>query len=91
MPAPSIGRIVHYTIGKGDAVAIANQRAGATRGTFNVAREGDIYPAKVVRVFDPSTTTVNLQVHLDGPDTYWATSRTEGEGAGHWAWPAHVA
>jgi hypothetical protein len=25
--------------------------------------------------------------HLDGTDTYWATSRTEGAGDGHWAWP----
>src|SRR6185437_14898718 len=39
----------------------------------NAVREGDMCAALVVRVFDPST--ANLQVHLDGNDTYWATSR----------------
>ena len=53
----------------------------------NGASEGDECAAMVVRVFDPRTTTANLQVHLDGNDTYWATSRTEGDGAGHWHWP----
>jgi hypothetical protein len=46
----------------------------------NSAREGDQYPAVVVRVFDPSSTTANLQVFLDGNDTYWATSAKLGEG-----------
>lgn len=87
---PSIGRIVHYRIGAGDVVAIANQRVAAGRKDLvdhNVAREDDVYPAMVVRVFDPSVSTANLQVFLDSGDSYWATSRTEGAGAGHWAWP----
>ena len=50
----------------------------------NSASEGQQYPAIIVRVFDPSTTTANLQVHLDGNDTYWATSRQLGEGPGHY-------
>jgi len=54
----------------------------------NHAEAGQTYPAVVVRVFDPSVTTSNLQVLLDGNDTYWATSRLEGEGPGTWAWPA---
>ncbi|MFG2780835.1 hypothetical protein ACGFY7_23645 [Streptomyces prunicolor] len=56
----------------------------------NHAAEGDVCPAMVVRVFHPETTTANLQVFLDGSDTYWATSRTEGEGPSHWAWPERV-
>lgn len=86
---PTIGRIVSYKLGIGDVNAIANQRlaTGAVSGTFNVAREGDVYPAMVVRVFDPSVTTANLKVFLDGGDTYWATSRTEGDDEGHWLWP----
>lgn len=56
----------------------------------NRAVAGQTYPAQVVRVFDPATTTANLQVALDGNDVYWATSRTEGEGAGHWRWPPRV-
>ncbi|KAB2384747.1 hypothetical protein [Actinomadura montaniterrae] len=56
----------------------------------NRAQAGQTYPAMVVRVFDPSATTANLQVSLDGNDTYWATSRTEGDGEGHWVWPPRV-
>ncbi|OLE22369.1 MAG: hypothetical protein AUG49_19325 [Catenulispora sp. 13_1_20CM_3_70_7] len=53
----------------------------------NHAQVGDVYPAVVVRVFDPSVTTANLQVQLDGNDTYWATSRMEGDEPGFWSWP----
>lgn len=52
--------------------------------TGNAAAEDQVYPAIVVRVFDPSVSTANLQVLLDGNDVYWATSATEGEGPGHW-------
>lgn len=91
---PSIGRIVHYKLGAGDVNAIANQRAAAGRkdhAHHNVVREGDVYPAMVVRVFDPSVTTANLQVFLDGGDSYWATSRTESPDTGHWMWPERTA
>jgi hypothetical protein len=57
----------------------------------NPAREGDVCAAMVVRVFDPSVSTANLQVHLDGNDTYWATSRQEGVGPGSWMWPPRAA
>lgn len=53
----------------------------------NRAAAGQVYPAIVVRVFDPRSTTANLQVLLDGVDTYWATSRTERDGEGGWSWP----
>jgi hypothetical protein len=58
----------------------------------NTAREGDVCAATVVRIFDPSVTTANLQVDLDGNDTYWATSRQEGAAGlpGSWAWPPAV-
>lgn len=51
----------------------------------NAVAEGDEYPAVVVRAF--GGTTVNLQVSLDGNDTYWATSRIEGDEPGQWWWP----
>lgn len=54
----------------------------------NFTRKGDVCPAKVVRTFDETVTTANLQVYLDGNDTYWATSRRDGEGPGTWAYPA---
>lgn len=84
----TIGRTVHYTLTEVDAALIASQRKAAGVTAYNVARAGDVYPAQVVRVFNPSVGTANLQVTLDGTDTYWATSRTEGEDAGYWAWPA---
>ncbi|MGW4403445.1 hypothetical protein ACWEJ6_05415 [Nonomuraea sp. NPDC004702] len=33
------------------------------------------------------TAHANLQVHLDGNDTYWVTSRIEGGQPGTWHWP----
>lgn len=54
----------------------------------NHAAAGDVYPAMVVRTFDGHA--ANLQVMLDGTDTYWATSRTEGNGKGFWAWPPRI-
>lgn len=66
---------------------------GATGHVGHVGNEvaaGEVYPAVVVRIFDPSTTTANLQVLLDGADTYWATSRQEAPGEGSWTWPARV-
>lgn len=65
-------------------------RTGHQAHVGNRPFAGQVLPAVIVRVFDPSTTTVNLQVLLDGNDTYWATSRTEGEGEFHWAWPPRV-
>lgn len=56
----------------------------------NHAQAGAVYPAMVVQVWDSNTASANLQVVLDGTDTYWATSRSEGEGEGFWAWPPRV-
>lgn len=94
---PSIGRIVHYTLGVGDVAEIdrlypiINIIDGEShRAQRNPVSAGDVYPAMVVRVFDPSVTTANLQVFLDGDVSHWVTSRTEGDSAGHWAWPPRV-
>lgn len=58
----------------------------------NQASEGDLYPAIVVRTFGGPS--VNLQVFLDGNDTYWATSRSETDAdkreSGKWFWPARA-
>lgn len=106
---PTIGRIVHYTLNEGDAVAINRRRTDFTafqrtlaapvesgdRGATghvahvgNQVRAGDVCAAVIVRTFGGSA--ANLQVLLDGTDTYWATSRSEGEGESHWAWPPRV-
>lgn len=87
---PSIGRIVHYTLTQVDADEI-NQRRVGTAQTGNQAQEGDVYPAMIVRIFGATPeSAVNLQVFLDGNDSYWATSRTLGEGPFYWAWPERV-
>lgn len=111
MPAPSVGRTVHYKVSATDADQINRRRADAQAfrsgltqpvepgGTGrsghiehhgNQVTEGDVYPAVIVRVFSPESTTVNLQVSLDGNDHFWATSRQEGEDPGNWSWPPRV-
>ena len=90
MHQPTIGRIVHYTLTEQDAAQIANDRASAVDRTLrhNPVSPGQTYPAVVVRTFGGPA--VNLQVFLDGTDTYWATSRVEGDGPGQWIWPPRV-
>ena len=62
-------------------------RTGFIAHFGNAAEEGQVYPAFVVRDWDEAGGTVNLQVLLDGNDTYWATSRLPGDGPGTWRWP----
>lgn len=103
---PTIGRIVHYSLSEQDVKTIEKYRTAdithgaqdgeqnhqhVTRasGFGNPVRAGDMFPAIVVRVFPVGS--VNLQVFLDGNDTFWATSASEGEGQrGHWSWPPRV-
>lgn len=87
---PTIGRTVHYKLNDGDVAYIDDRtpiHAGDKGVHRNSVKAGDVYPAVVVRVFDPSTTTANLQVFLDGDVAYWATSRVEGDEPGTWSWP----
>lgn len=79
--APTLGHRVHYTLTEADANAINDL---GRQGARNRARAGQVLPAVVVATFDPSATTANLQVLLDGDGSYWATSRTEGNDPGHW-------
>lgn len=88
---PSIGRVVHYTLNQQDADEINRRRTDSFVLAGNQAQEGDVYPAMIVRIFgETPESAVNLQVFLDGTDTFWATSRTLGEGPSHWAWPERV-
>jgi hypothetical protein len=86
MGAPTVGRLVDYTLSDHDVEAIQRRRADLGL-VGNAANAGEVYPAVVVRVWEPS---VNLQVLLDGEDSYWATSRVEGDEPGMWAWPLGV-
>jgi hypothetical protein len=100
----TIGWIVHYTLSEQDAEQINRRRSdyvaflrhrheGSVETGFqghvgNSAAAGEVYPAIVVRTFGGDY--VNLQVLLDGSDSYWATSRREGEGPNTWSWPPKV-
>jgi hypothetical protein len=95
---PTPGRIVLYTLTSQDAFQINKRREDARREgagetgkivhVGNTAAPGELYPAMVVRTFGGQN--VNLQVMLDGNDTFWATSRPEGDDAGAWHWPPRV-
>jgi len=82
---PHLGATVIYQLASYDVDQISKQREGQPR-TFNDARETCRYPAIVVATW--GGTQVNLQVFLDGNDTYWATSRQLGDEPGSWAWPS---
>ena len=62
-------------------------RTGHVLHSGNSVSEGQVYPAFVVATF--GGTSANLHVLLDGNDTFWATSRTEGSEPGQWYRPEH--
>ena len=91
---PSIGRIVHYTLGETDAQEINRRREDARQNripadhmgsvvhTGNSVKAGDVYPVVITRCWaDPiqMNSSVNGQVMLDGNDVFWATSVYVGE------------
>jgi hypothetical protein len=69
-------------------------RSGHVEHVGNHTAAGEVYPAMVVRDFDSPVGTVNLTVHLDGNDAYWATSRILADDPagepGRWHWPPRV-
>lgn len=95
---PTLGRIVHYVLSEADAEAVNRRRddfdtatpghTGLQAHVGNRAEAGQVFPATVVRTFGGDA--ANLQVSLDGTDTYWATSRQEGDQPGTWCWPPRV-
>lgn len=48
--------------------------------------EGGQFPGIVVGLWPDGQ--VNLQVLLDGNDTFWAQAIRQGDGPGEWQWPA---
>jgi hypothetical protein len=69
---------------------VPSEETGYVGHVGNHVRAGEVYPAMVVRTWEGvNYPGVNLQVTLDGNDTYWATSRVEGEQPGEWQWPAY--
>ncbi len=101
---PSTGRIVHYKLTGEDADQINRRRTshtaikaqenwpeGAQAHIGNHAHQGDVFAAMIVKTWGIAEgSCANLQVFLDGNDTYWATSRSEGELNGMWSVPPRV-
>lgn len=102
MAAPTVGRFVYYTLTQQDCEEIRRRRtngpsiaermkadppqwpAGAMAHIGNPVEVGQECAAQVVAVWTP--TCVNLRVNLDGTDTLWKTSISEGTGPGTWRW-----
>lgn len=74
--AKRLGTPILYCLGESDFRQIITDRRNAGQGTArgNDPREGQVYPGVIVADWGGS---VNLQVFLDGNDTYWPTSRSE--------------
>lgn len=102
---PTIGRIVHYRLSDQDVQQINKRRADAgahmvehrenSNGVVvhcgNPVTTGDVYPLVITRTWgDTEGSSVNGQVLLDGNDTLWVTSVSEGDGERHWFVPPRV-
>lgn len=69
---------------------IAKHGTGEQVHVGNPVEAGQALPAIIVQVWDNPYAGVQLQVFLDGNDTFWAKSVTEGDGQRHWQWPPRV-
>lgn len=64
---------------------------GAQAHIGNEAKEGDVFPMIITKVFGASAeSAVNGQVLLDGNDVFWATTVFEGVGLHCFSWPKRV-
>lgn len=97
----SLGRIVHYKISEQDALEINRRRTNSYKiqeqveaGKWSIGSQahignevsaGQTFPMIIVAVW--SDTLVNGQVFLDGNDSFWALSRSKGNGVGEWRFP----
>lgn len=76
------GQHVLYRLSQNDVDWI-NQRRFYGGATGNPVTAGDVCPAFIVRKWSESA--ANLTVFLDGRDTHWATSVSQGDGDGQWS------
>lgn len=81
---PKVGKTVLYTMTENDCEQVKTQR-GLRQEGGNIPAAGQVYPMVITRAWgDTPTSAVNGQVQLDGPDLLWVTSRSQGDGPGHW-------
>lgn len=93
VPIPSMGRIVYYKLSEADADEIYQRRvAKGFKG--NTTAHGQVFAAMVVNTAGTSPdSSVNLQVFLDGDDSFWAQSRKVARGRddeGYFTWPVRT-
>lgn len=97
---PEVGTRVQYMLSQYDADQINQAhtehtnflrsglahvlRTGHVGHVGNHVSAGDIVAADIVRVFDESSLTANLQLVLDGNHGTWVTSRSHGFTEGKW-------
>jgi threonine aldolase len=99
MADPVLGQIVYYMLSQRDADAVNRHRTdymlnrdavssgpgpGYVAHIGTDAKRGDVLPATVVALHYYDQPAANLQVHLDGTDTFWAAATTEGPGEEQW-------
>jgi hypothetical protein len=98
--APTVGRIVSYTLSEQDARQINRRRLatlehgrrsedGTVRHVGSEVRGGEAFPLIVTRVWGSTPEgehVINGQLILDGNDTHWLTSVKYGTGPGTWKW-----
>lgn len=82
-------RIAYATVG--DRLS----SAGCQKHIGGMVEEEDTFPMVITALWGPvvgggDPQCVNGQVLLDGNDTLWVTSITEGTGPRTWAWPPRV-
>ncbi len=70
---------------------IGSSPSGEQKHVGNRAAAGDVLPMLIVRCWGTTPgSSVNGQVFLDGNDSLWVTSVSEGEGQRRWVWPPRV-
>lgn len=95
------GRIVYFVFNAASAAEVNRRRTntvsilerikvlawpiGAQAHVGNDVKEGDIYPAMVIKVWGTSGCS-NLKVFLDGSDSFWATSISYQEDKAPFSW-----
>jgi hypothetical protein len=95
---PTIGRVIYYKLSAQDAESINKRRADAGRNrdkmkvdsigyqahVGNSVSAGQIVSGSVVAVWESQM--INAKLDLDGNDSYWVTSVSQGEEEGNWDW-----
>lgn len=90
---PTMNRIVNYRVSARDVEQIVRQRSASQYVSHgNEVNVGDVFPMMVIRAWKPGDAehTINGQAFLDGNDTLWVTTATEGDKPGQWHWPVRT-